>query len=75
MSSSNGVITFLLGTAIGVGTGLYLNSKQGKKVRKKAASKVSDIESTIEEKVNTAFEGLKGKVNNTAHRVVDATEN
>ncbi|MGB6036819.1 MAG: YtxH domain-containing protein, partial [Cryomorphaceae bacterium] len=61
---NNELLTFLLGTAVGVGAGLYLNSKNGKKMRKEAVHKISDMEQTIEDKVNKAYESLKDQVNN-----------
>ncbi len=71
---NNEILTFLLGTAIGVGAGLYLNSKNGKKMRKDALHKISDMEHTIEDKVNKAYENLKDQVNNAAGKVKDATK-
>ena len=71
---NNEIITFLLGTAIGVGAGLYLNSKNGKRMRKEAVHKISDMEQTIEDKVNQAYENLKDQVNNTANKVKEATK-
>ena len=71
---NNEILTFLLGTAIGVGAGLYLNSKNGKKMRKEAVHKISDLEQTIEDKVNEAYEGLRDQVNNTANKVKEATK-
>lgn len=71
---NNELITFLLGTAIGVGTGLYLNSKNGKKMRSEAVTKISDIEKTIEEKVNRAYEDLKTQVNDAATKVKQASK-
>lgn len=74
MSNENKILTFMFGAALGVGAGLYLNSKQGKKLRNQAIGKVSDVENTIEDKVNEAYEKLKNQVNNTATKVKDATE-
>ena len=71
---NNEIVTFLLGTAIGVGAGLYLNSKNGKKMRKEALHKISDIEQTIEDKVNKAYDDLKEQVNTTANKVKEATK-
>jgi len=71
---NNEIVTFLLGTAIGVGAGLYLNSKNGKKMRKEAVHKISDIEQTIEDKVNKAYDDLKEQVNTTANKVKEATK-
>ena len=74
MSNDNKLLTFLFGAALGVGAGLYLNSKKGKELRNQALSKVGDVESTIEDKVNEAYDKLKSQVNNAASKVKDATE-
>jgi gas vesicle protein len=74
MSNDNKLLTFMFGAALGVGAGLYLNSKNGKQLRKKAMNKVSDVESTIEDKVNEAYEKLKNQVNNAASKVKEATD-
>jgi len=58
-SGNNNAMLLLLGAALGVGVGLYLQSEEGKKVRKRASSKLRDIESEIEEKVKDALEKLK----------------
>lgn len=71
---SNDIVTFLLGAVIGVGAGFYLNSKKGKKLRKKAAHKISDLEHTVEDKVNSAYEKLKDQVNTAADKIQDKTE-
>jgi len=71
---NNELLTFLLGTALGVGAGLYLNSKSGKDMRKNAVHKISDLEQTIEEKVNKAYDNLKDQVNATADKVKEATK-
>jgi gas vesicle protein len=71
---NNDLMTFLFGAAIGVGIGLYLNSKSGREMRSKTANKMSDLESTIEDKVNEALEKLKGKVNQAATKVKERTE-
>lgn len=70
---NNDVITFLLGTAIGIGAGLYLNSKKGKEMRQTAADKLTDMEHTLEEKVNAAYENLKNQVNTAADKVKEVT--
>jgi gas vesicle protein len=70
---NNDVITFLLGTAIGVGMGLYLNSKKGREMRQTAVDKLSDMEKTVEEKVNEAYEKLKNQVNTAADKVKEVT--
>lgn len=74
MSNDGKILTFLFGAALGIGAGLYLNSKEGKKLRKKALHKVGDMESTIEDKVNEAYDKLKSQVNDAASKVKDATE-
>jgi len=75
MSSNNtSALTFLLGAAIGVSAGLYLNSKNGKDMRKKLASKAGELESTIEEKVQKAYENLKTKVSSASESVKDAAD-
>jgi len=71
---NNDLMTFLFGAAIGVGVGLYLNSKSGREMRNKTLDKMGDLESTIEEKVNEAMEKLKGKVNHAATKVKEKTE-
>jgi gas vesicle protein len=73
-TGNNDIITFLLGTAIGVGAGLYLNSKKGKKMRNKALKKVKEVEKSAEEKVNAAYDKLKDQVNAAAEKVASATE-
>lgn len=75
MSKGNSeILTFLLGTALGVGAGLYLNSKNGKGMRKKAAHKISDMEQTIEDKVNKAYDDLKEQVNSATDKVKESTK-
>lgn len=71
---NNEILTFLLGSAIGVGAGLYLNSQSGKKLRKNAVHKISDMEQTVEDKVNVAYEKLKNQVNTAADKVKEATK-
>lgn len=72
-NNNSEIITFLLGTALGVGAGLYLNSKKGKVMRKNAVHKLSDMEQTVEDKVNSAYEKLKTQVNTAAEKVKDVT--
>jgi gas vesicle protein len=73
-TGNNDIVTFLLGTALGVGAGLYLNSKKGKKMRNKALKKVKEAEKTAEEKVNAAYDNLRTQVNNAAEKVANATD-
>lgn len=75
MKSSTGFLTFIIGTALGVTAGLYLNSENGKKLRTKTAKKLSKMEATIEEKVNKAYDDLKSKISDTASNVKSATSN
>jgi gas vesicle protein len=42
----------MVGLAAGTATGLYLNSKKGKKMRKKAAKKATDLSETAKEKIS-----------------------
>ncbi len=68
-NNSKGILTFILGTAVGVTAGLYLNSENGKKVRSQTKKKLSKMEASIEEKVNKAYDDLKVKINDTASNV------
>jgi gas vesicle protein len=71
---NNDLMTFLFGAALGLGVGLYLNSKSGRDMRNKTIDKVSDLEAEIEKKVNEAVERLKVKVNKAATKVKESTE-
>lgn len=53
------IITFLGGLAAGVALGMYLNSKQGKKIRKQVKHRMSDLEMEIEDKVNYAMDEIQ----------------
>ncbi len=68
-SNKSSLLFFLAGTAIGVSAGLYLNSKKGKEFRKNVANKASDLESKVEEKVKSAYESIKSKVNDKVSAV------
>ncbi|MFN2429359.1 MAG: hypothetical protein ABR574_05045 [Cryomorphaceae bacterium] len=72
--ANSGLGCFIVGTAVGVGVGFYLNSEEGKKWREERWSDAVDLEAKIEEKVNEALQKMKGKVNETATKVKDATE-
>lgn len=52
------LFTFLGGLAAGVALGLYLNSKQGKKIRKQVKQRMSALELEINEKVHAAMDEL-----------------
>lgn len=69
MSNNGGkFISLLVGTALGVTAGFYLNSQEGKKLRKKVMKRFDELESSIEEKVSRAYKDVKGRVNDTADR-------
>jgi len=72
---STGVLTFIIGAAIGVTAGLYLNSENGKELRTKTAKKLSKMEASIEDKVSKAYDDLKSKISDTASNVKSATSN
>lgn len=72
--AKSGLGCFIVGTAVGVGVGFYLNSEEGKRWREERWSDAVDLEAKIEEKVNEALRKMKGKVNETATKVKDATE-
>ncbi len=57
-SSYKYLLLFLGGLAAGVALGMYLNSKQGKKVRKQVKRKMSALELEIEDKVDAAMEEI-----------------
>lgn len=66
------LFTFLGGLAAGVALGLYLNSKQGKKIRKQVKQRMSALELEINEKVHAAMDELnhlaeKGGITKGAH--------
>jgi len=73
--SSNNLGTFILGAAVGIGIGFYLNSEKGKQWRNDRWEEASDLESRIEKKVEEAINKMKGKVNDAASKVKKATEN
>ncbi len=52
------LFTFLGGLAAGVALGLYLNSKQGKKIRKQVKQRMSALELEITDKVNAAMDEI-----------------
>ena len=72
---STGVLTFIIGAAIGVTAGLYLNSENGKELRTKTTKKLSKMEASIEDKVSKAYDDLKSKISDTASNVKSATSN
>lgn len=75
MSKNGGnFISLLVGTALGVTAGFYLNSQDGKQLRKKVIKRLDEMETSIEEKVNRAYNDLKGRVNDTADRVKDVSD-
>lgn len=74
MSKNGGnFISLLIGTALGVTAGFYLNSQEGKKLRKKVLKRMDEMESSIEEKVSRAYNDLKGRVSDTADRVKEVS--
>lgn len=73
MSKDNGVITFLLGAAVGVGVGLYLNSKKGKTLTKEVSKKLGDVEDTIEKDIGEAYQNLKDKVSLVVKNINEET--
>jgi gas vesicle protein len=52
------LLTFLGGLAAGVALGLYLNSKQGKKIRNQVKQRMSALELEITDKVNAAMDEI-----------------
>lgn len=52
------ILLFLGGLAAGVALGMYLNSKQGKKIRKQVKRKMSALEAEIEDKVTAAMDQI-----------------
>lgn len=75
MSKNGGnFISLLVGTALGVTAGFYLNSQEGKKLRKKVMKRLDEMETSIEEKVSTAYNDLKGRVTDTADRVKSVSD-
>lgn len=52
------LLTFLGGLAAGVALGLYLNSKQGKNIRKQVKQRMSALELEITDKVNAAMDEI-----------------
>ena len=76
MSKNGGnFISLLIGTALGVTAGFYLNSQEGKKLRKKVIKRMDEMETSIEEKVSRAYNDLKGRVSDTADKVKHASSN
>lgn len=73
--NSTGILTFIIGTALGVTAGLYLNSENGKELRNKTAKKLSKMEASIEDKVNKAYDDLKSKISDTASNLKSTTSN
>jgi len=71
---NSNLMSFLLGTALGVGAGLYLNSKHGREMRNQTLEKLKDYESEIEDKVDEALDKLKGKVNSLVENIREKTE-
>jgi sensor domain CHASE-containing protein len=59
------LLTFLGGLVAGVALGLYLNSKQGKQIRKQVTQRMSALELEITDKVNAAMD----EINNLAKKV------
>lgn len=53
---------FLAGVAVGVATGLYLNSKSGKEKRQQLNEKISDWEVDLEAKLKNSFEEIKNDI-------------
>jgi len=72
--SSNNFGTLLFGLAAGIGIGFYLNSEKGKEWRNDKWEDMSDLESRIEKKVEEVLNKMKGKVNDAATKVKEATE-
>lgn len=76
MSKNGGnFLSLLIGTALGVSAGLYLNSQNGKKLRKKVLKRLDEMETTIEDKVTRAYNDLKGQVRHTASKVQSTSDN
>lgn len=74
MSKNGGnFISLLIGTALGVTAGFYLNSQEGKKLRKKVLKRLDEMETSIEEKVSRAYNELKGRVSDTADKVKEVS--
>lgn len=52
------ILAFVGGIAAGVALGFYLNSNQGKKLRKQFTNRMSEMEAEIESKVSSAMEEI-----------------
>jgi hypothetical protein len=65
------LLTFLGGLAAGVALGLYLNSKQGKNIRKQVKQRMSALELEITDRVNAAMD----EINNLADKGGKPKEN
>lgn len=70
--TSTGILTFIIGTAVGVTAGLYLNSEDGRKLRKKTMKRLSKMEADIEERVSKAYDDLKNKISDTTEDLKSA---
>lgn len=56
------LLAFAGGAAAGVALGMYLNSRQGKDMRKRVTKKVSALEQELEDKVSKAVENFTNEL-------------
>ena len=70
--SSTGILTFIIGTAVGVTAGLYLNSENGRQLRKKTMKRLNKMEADIEDRVSKAYDDLKNKISDTTEDMKSA---
>lgn len=76
-TSSNSLkylLTFLGGLAAGVALGMYLNSKQGKQIRKQVTQRMSALELEITDKVNAAMDEINNLAKKSSTTKTDTKE-
>ncbi len=60
------LLAFFGGIAAGIAAGYYLNSEQGRHWRAETASKISDLESQLEEKVKNTYAAARERFNSAS---------
>lgn len=61
--SSNGIFAFVAGIAAGAAVGYFLNTEEGKEVRKRAMDKLDGLESEFGEKIKTKMDEVTEGLN------------
>ena len=65
----------MVGLAAGTATGLYLNSKKGKKMRKKAAKKANELSHAAQEKISAVGDQSMDYLKRFQHSMGSAIRN